>query len=153
MMESRRSEQTGGLYGRLLQRLALALDEAESARRLRDVEPQLVELKGLTNAEMELIQAYLERDLQWLQGWHAAAAELEQLEHQALRQARTAGVRGAGKPSRQATGKVAPVKPRLKRRQQLCCAMCGTEVPWLRGQGVTPCPACGSQLFRASTPR
>lgn len=153
MMESRRSEQTGGLYGRLLQRLALALDEAESARRLRDVEPQLVELKGLTNAEMELIQAYLERDLQWLQGWHAAAAELEQLEHQALRQARTAGVRGAGKPSRHATSKVAPVKPRLKRRQQLCCAMCGTEVPWLRGQGVTPCPACGSQLFRASTPR
>lgn len=153
MMESRGSESLGGLYSRLLQRLALALDEAESARRLRNAEPQLVELKGLTNAEMELIQAYLERDLQWLQGWHAAAAELEQLEHQALRQSRTAAVRGTGKAPRQPSGKVAPVKPRLKRRQQLCCAMCGTEVPWLRGQGVTPCPACGSQLFRASTPR
>lgn len=153
MVESRRSEPAGGLYERLLQRLALALDEAESARRLRDVEPQLVELKGLTNAEMELIQAYLERDLHWLQGWHAAAAELEQLEHQSLRQARSAGVRGSGKQPRPAPGKLTPLKPGLKRRQQLCCAMCGTQVPWLRGQGVTPCPACGSQLFRASTPR
>ena len=77
MMESRRSEPAGGLYERLLQRLAVALDEAESTRRLRDIEPQLVELKGLTNAEMELIQAYLERDLHWLQGWHAAGLPLE----------------------------------------------------------------------------
>ena len=153
MMESRRSEPAGGLYERLLQRLAVALDEAESTRRLRDIEPQLVELKGLTNAEMELIQAYLERDLHWLQGWHAAAAELEYLEHQSLRQARTTGVRVNGKSSRPATSKLELVKPRLKRRQQLCCAMCGTQVPWLRGQGVTPCPACGSQLFRASAPR
>lgn len=154
MVETRRSERSDGLYGRLLQRLALALDEAEMSRRLHDVEPQSVELKGLTDAEIELIQAYLKRDLHWLQGWHAAAAELEHLKQQAqlpLLSRAQMGERVPGSPwtpARLLTGKAAG-----KRRQQLCCAMCGTQVPWMRGQGVQPCPACGAQLFRPAKPR
>ena len=65
----------GGLYERLLQRLALALDEADTAERLRDEHPTELELRGLSEAEMGLIRAYLDQDLHWLRGWHAAAEE------------------------------------------------------------------------------
>lgn len=61
---------------RLLQRLALALDEADTAERLRDEHPTELELRGLSEAEMGLIRAYLDQDLHWLRGWHAAAEEL-----------------------------------------------------------------------------
>ena len=73
MAELRRAEIEGGLYERLLQRLALALEEADTATRLRDAPPDELELRGLTPAELELIRAYLDRDLNWLRGWHAAA--------------------------------------------------------------------------------
>ena len=72
MGELRRVDTGSGLYERLLHRLALALDEADTATRLRDEEPLELELKGLTPAEMELIRAYLDRDTRWLRGWHAA---------------------------------------------------------------------------------
>ena len=76
MAESRRAEVGGGLYERLLQRLALALQEADTATRLHQAPPDELELSGLTPAELELIRAYLDRDLNWLRGWHAAAEEL-----------------------------------------------------------------------------
>ena len=129
MAESRRAEVGGGLYERLLQRLALALQEADTATRLHQAPPDELELSGLTPAELELIHAYLDRDLNWLRGWHAAAEELALIEQLP---------RG---------------KPMIKKRQQLCCALCGTVARVQRGEGVLPCSACGSKLFRAGQPR
>ncbi|BAN46541.1 hypothetical protein [Metapseudomonas resinovorans] len=141
MGELRRTDSGDGLYERLLHRLALALDEADTAVRLRDEEPLELELKGLTPAEMELIRAYLDRDTRWLRGWHAAAEELAAIE--------SLPRRDGGPP------KSFALKPRpmFKRRPQLCCAMCGTPAAWQRGQGVQACMSCGSQLFRTSNPR
>ena len=129
MAELRRAEVGGGLYERLLQRLALALQEADTATRLHQAPPDELELSGLTPAELELIRAYLDRDLNWLRGWHAAAEELALIEQLP---------RG---------------KPMIKKRQQLCCALCGTVARVQRGEGVLPCSACGSKLFRAGQPR
>lgn len=56
MAELQRASVTGGgLYERLLQRLALALDEADTAERLRDEHPTELELRGLSEAEMGLM--------------------------------------------------------------------------------------------------
>jgi hypothetical protein len=146
MVELHRTEGQGGLYGRLLQRLALALDEADSASRLSAEPARELELSDLSPAELQLVRAYLDQDMSWLQGWHAAAQELALLEQQSAKTA---------KPVRKSIGALhkAPtrVNPLLKRRQQLCCALCGTAAIWLRGQGVQACSACGSQLFRASS--
>lgn len=140
MAELHRASVSGsGLYERLLQRLALALDEADTAERLRDEHPQELELRGLSSAEMELIRAYLDQDVNWLRGWHAAAEELALLER--------SSARGGRKP-RQAAG---VPKPRLAaRRQMLLCALCGSPVALSRSQGVLPCASCGSQLFRSA---
>jgi hypothetical protein len=145
MGELRRTDSGNGLYERLLHRLALALDEADTAVRLRDEEPLELELKGLTPAEMELIRAYLDRDMRWLRGWHAAAEELAAIE---------AFPRRSARPERSPAA-TAVLKPKrlFKHRQQLCCAMCGTPAVWCRGQGVQACMSCGSQLFRTSNPR
>ena len=129
MAELRRAEVGGGLYERLMQRLALALQEADTATRLHQAPPDELELSGLTPAELELIRADLDRDLNWLRGWHAAAEELALIEQLP---------RG---------------KPMIKKRQQLCCALCGTVARVQRGEGVLPCSACGSKLFRAGQPR
>ena len=129
MAELRRAEVGGGLYERLLQRLALALQEADTATRLHQAPPDELELSGLTPAELELIRAYLDRDLNWLRGWHAAAEELALIEQLP---------RG---------------KPMIKKRQQLCCALCGAVARVQRGEGVLPCSACGSKLFRAGQSR
>ena len=141
MAQGQGAEVEGGLYGRLLQRLALALDAADTAVRLRAEAPDELELRGLSPAELELIRAYLERDMRWLRGWHAAAEELARLERQP-------GVLpvAASKPLERPRGL-------LKRRQQLCCALCGTPIHWSRGQTLQACSACGSQLFRAGSPR
>ncbi len=72
MGELRRAQGGGGLYERLLQRLALALDEAESIGQVSAESVRELELRDLTSAELQLIRAYLERDLNWLRGWHAA---------------------------------------------------------------------------------
>jgi len=143
MAEFRRGAAGGGLYERLLQRLAMALDEAENLSALSAQPPLELELRGLTAAEMELIRAYLDRDLGWLRGWHAAAQEMAQVEQ-------LAGSRKVGRPGRNATASLPrKVKPLLKRRLQLHCALCGTLAGWQSGRGIQACKACGSQLFRA----
>lgn len=143
MAELHRASASGsGLYERLLQRLALALDEADTAERLRDECPVELELRGLSSAEMELIRAYLDQDVNWLRGWHAAAQELALLER---------GPARASRPARHATP---PSRPRLVVHQQpLQCALCGTPVAWSRNHGVLPCTSCGSQLFRNAKAR
>ena len=137
MGNARQVERGGGLYERLLQRLALALEEADTASRLHAEPLHDLELDGLSPAEHELIRAYLNRDLNWLRGWHAAAEELALIQRQPLR---------ASRP-------VNKVKPLLKRRQALCCALCGTPVNWHRGQDAQACQACGSKLFRSGNSR
>ena len=148
MAELRRAEVGGGLYDRLLQRLALALQEADTATRLHQAPPDELELSGLTPAELELIHAYLDRDLNWLRGWHAAAEEL------ALIEQLPAATKPVTKlPARAASKPLPRGKPMIKKRQQLCCALCGTVARVQRGEGVLPCSACGSKLFRAGQPR
>ena len=139
MGEARTSERGGDLYERLLQRLALALDEAEVAStRCSEASQELV-LDGLSGAEMELVQAYLNHDVSWLRGWHAAAEQLALLQHQP---------RSGSKP---VYGKA---KPKLMMRHYpLYCALCGASVSWQRHRGVMACQACGSKLFRSGKPR
>ena len=149
MAESRRAEVGGGLYERLLQRLALALQEADTATRLHQAPPDELELSGLTPAELELIRAYLDRDLHWLRGWHAAAEELALIEQLPA----TASKAVTKLPVRAASKSLPRGKPMIKKRQQLCCALCGTVAQVQRGEGVLPCSACGSKLFRAGQPR
>jgi len=143
MAELHRASASGsGLYERLLQRLALALDEADTAERLRDECPVELELRGLSGAELELIRAYLDQDVNWLRGWHAAAEELAVLERSPSR---------APRPARHSTP---PCRPRLvPHPQKLQCALCGSPVAWSRNQGVLPCTSCGSQLFRNAKAR
>lgn len=148
MAELQRAEDSGGLYERLLQRLALALDEAEGLSRFSGDAGLELELRGLTSAELELIHAYLNRDLDWLRGWHAAAREMAQIRQ--LPGARGRITRVPHKALARAPGKT---KPLLKRRMLLCCALCGTQAGWRNGVGVQACSVCGSQLFRASNPR
>jgi DNA-directed RNA polymerase subunit RPC12/RpoP len=142
MADARQAERGGGLYERLLQRLALALEEADTASRLHAEPLCELELDGLSPAELELIRAYLNRDLHWLRGWHAAAEELALMQRQPLRAGKTAGRKPLGK-----------LKPLMKRRQALCCALCGTPVNWQRGQEAQACQACGSKLFRSGNSR
>ena len=102
----------------------------------------------LTPAELELIHAYLDRDLNWLRGWHAAAEELALIE-----QLPAASKPVSKLPARAASKPLPRGKPMIKKRQQLCCALCGTVARVQRGEGVLPCSACGSKLFRAGQPR
>ncbi|MDX1300346.1 MAG: hypothetical protein R3260_19205 [Pseudomonas sp.] len=147
MAELKCSAPVGGLYERLLQRLATALDEADSLSVLSAQPPLELELRGLTEAEVELIRAYLEHDLDWLRGWHAAAQEMAQIERfQRARQGGRSGRKAAVVLPRK-------VKPLLKHRLQLCCALCGKLADWQSGNAVQVCKACGSQLFRASNHR
>jgi hypothetical protein len=50
------------VYERLLDRLGLALERARTAMRLRDEMPAELELRGLSRAEFDLINAYLSTD-------------------------------------------------------------------------------------------
>ncbi|MGH8420079.1 MAG: hypothetical protein ACRER8_22815 [Pseudomonas sp.] len=50
------------LYDRLIDRLGLALDVAKTAVRLRNEYPAELELRGLSHAEFQLIEAYLGRN-------------------------------------------------------------------------------------------
>nr|WP_298146198.1 hypothetical protein [uncultured Pseudomonas sp.] len=145
MVGPRRTEASGGLYERLLQRLALALDEADHLNRTSAEPPYELELRDLSCAELELIRAYLDRDIDWLRGWHAAAEELALLEQ--------LPARGPRPSTRYAEPRPSKVKPLLRRRLQLCCALCNTLIDWQPGRAVQACTACGSQLFRASNPR
>ncbi len=141
MAHRQRAEMDSGLYGRLLQRLALALEEADSAGRLGQAVPHDLELCGLSAAELQLIHAYLDRDLNWLQGWHTAAQELALLQQQVPRVAKSVRLGRRAEPLERARVSLEP--------SSLCCALCAAPVAWLPNVGAQACAACGSQLFRA----
>ena len=61
MAELQRSAPTSQVYERLIDRLNVALDSANTAVQLRDERPVELELRGLSHAEMELINLYLNR--------------------------------------------------------------------------------------------
>ncbi|KQW15095.1 MULTISPECIES: hypothetical protein [Pseudomonas] len=61
MVESQRKVATPELYEKLIDRLGVALDAARTAGRLRDERPVELELRGLSPAEFELVEAYLEQ--------------------------------------------------------------------------------------------
>ncbi|MFJ4145037.1 hypothetical protein [Pseudomonas sp. NPDC089734] len=62
MTELQHTVSTPELYERLIHRLGLALETASTAVRLRNELPAELELKGLSNAELEFIEAYLEKE-------------------------------------------------------------------------------------------
>lgn len=59
MTELQHTATTPELYERLINRLGLALETANIAIRLRDEWPEELELRGLSRAEFDLIEAYL----------------------------------------------------------------------------------------------
>jgi len=61
MVESQQKATKPELYERLIDRLALALEAARTAGRLRDERPLELELRGLSPAEFALVKAYLDR--------------------------------------------------------------------------------------------
>ena len=61
MAELQRSVGTSQVYERLIDRLSVALDSAKTAVQLRDERPVELELRGLSHAELELINLYLNR--------------------------------------------------------------------------------------------
>ena len=61
MAELQRSVATSQVYKRLIDRLSMALDSAKTAVVLRDERPVELELRGLSHAELELINLYLNR--------------------------------------------------------------------------------------------
>lgn len=62
MTELQHIETNPELYERLINRLGLALEIAKTSVRLRNELPQELELRGLSRAEFELIEAYLGKD-------------------------------------------------------------------------------------------
>ena len=60
MVDSQLEAMNPETYERLIDRLGLALDVARTAVRLRDEAPAELELRGLSPAEFELINAYLD---------------------------------------------------------------------------------------------
>jgi hypothetical protein len=140
-MGRERQANEGNLYGRVLQRLTLALEEAERATDANDSAATELEVAGLTPAEFDLIRAYLQQDSQWLSGWHAAAEEQAQLVRQATRPA----LRNVLRHHPVKRSKQAP----LSLQQAMSCALCGASVNWPEGAGAVGCSVCGSQLLRA----
>jgi hypothetical protein len=62
MTELRHMATQPDLYERLIDRLGLALEMAKTAVRLRNEHPAELELRGLSYAEVQLIEAYLDRN-------------------------------------------------------------------------------------------
>ena len=60
MAESQRTLTKPQLYEGLIDRLGRALDAAKTAGRLCDERPEELELRGLSQAELELIKVFLE---------------------------------------------------------------------------------------------
>lgn len=60
MVESQRTLTKPQLYEGLIDRLGRALDAAKTAGRLCDERPQELELRGLSQAELELIKVFLD---------------------------------------------------------------------------------------------
>ena len=61
MVELQRSATNSEVYERLIDRLSVALDSAKTAVHLRNERPVELELRGLSRAELELINVYLNR--------------------------------------------------------------------------------------------
>jgi hypothetical protein len=61
MAELRHDVEKPDVYDRLIDRLGLALDTAKTAVRLGNEFPAELELRGLSHAEFQLIEAYLGR--------------------------------------------------------------------------------------------
>lgn len=139
MIEQRQVECESGLYGRLLQRLSQVLEQGDKpSAAMESPETELLELQGLSDAELELIRAYLLQDLQWLRGWHAAAEEMELIQ-------RSTPVAGSARwPLRRS------LKRRFVRHPQLRCALCGVVSSWAANRSLVRCACCGSQLFRST---
>lgn len=68
MTDLQHTVSTPELYERLINRLGLALETARTAVRLRNESPAELELKGLSYAEFELIEAYLEKGVRAANG-------------------------------------------------------------------------------------
>lgn len=77
MVESQLKAMNPELFERLIDRLGLALDMARTAVRLRDEVPAELELRGLSRAEFELINAYLHSSQV---GGHGSSRAQEQTE-------------------------------------------------------------------------
>ena len=61
MPETQRTVIKTQVYERLIDRLSVALDSASTAVQLRNEHPVDLELRGLSRAELELINVYLNR--------------------------------------------------------------------------------------------
>ena len=61
MVESQYKAINSEVFERLIDRLSVALDSAKTAVRLRNEGPAELELRGLSRAELELINVYLNR--------------------------------------------------------------------------------------------
>ena len=61
MVESQYKAINSEVFERLIDRLSVALDSANTAVRLRNERPAELELRGLSRAELELINLYLNR--------------------------------------------------------------------------------------------
>lgn len=61
MVESQYKAIKSEVFERLIDRLSVALDSAKTAVRLRNERPAELELRGLSRAELELINVYLNR--------------------------------------------------------------------------------------------
>lgn len=120
-----------GLYERLLERVAHALEDADDLSAKGGVAPAEVDLEGLSAEEVAWLRAFVQRDLQWLRGWHAAARRMRAM---SLAQAEA-------EPPKELVDGGEPFG--------LVCALCETTLIQQPRKGVEPCPSCGSRLFRA----
>ena len=77
MVDSHLKAMQPELCERLIDRLGLALDVARAAVRLRNEEPRELELRGLSRAEFDWINAYLQLSGT---GVHADCADIEPLQ-------------------------------------------------------------------------
>ncbi|MCJ8170665.1 hypothetical protein [Atopomonas sediminilitoris] len=117
-----------GLYERLLERVVHALEDADEHSAEGGAAPAEVDLEGLSEEEVAWLRAFVQRDLQWLRGWHAAARRMRSL---TLCQ---------------------QSEPPATLNDEPCglvCALCQTSLIQQPRKGVQPCPNCGSSLFRA----
>ncbi|TDV61855.1 hypothetical protein [Pseudomonas sp. LP_7_YM] len=80
------------LYDRLIERLGLALDMAKTSVRLRNEHPVELELRGLSHAEFQIIEAYLDRS--------DASENVVAMDSPGTRKRNSSGVRESSEPVR-----------------------------------------------------
>lgn len=122
-----------GIYERLLQRLATALDEAENLAVVVQQPQQDLELRDVTPSEMRLIRAYLERERSSV-GPVQTSVEAQ----------RTLPTREQQQP---VPAELACAYAEQAKPAAASCAVCGATRHWQPSQGVQLCQGCGSQLF------